>query len=214
MPRTFRLIFTRRGWQRAVSLLLCTALMLAMASAPHTGRASAGLPIAATPSGNLVCWHGPVTYTIDQGPLGSLSNTEAVALVNELFGVWKSVPTASLDVQQSGQLSQDVTASSYLSTYRNRADNAHPIIFDTDGSIIDAIYGNGAHQSILGFGAPAWTTSSVDSSIDGAISDADAVLNGAFIGGRPADTPQLSIEQFRQPLCMNLATFWASVTRS
>ena len=197
MPRTFRLMFTRRGWQRAASLLLCAALLLATASTPHTGRVSAGLPIAATPSGNLVCWRGPVTYTIDQGPLGSLSNTEAVALVNELFGVWKSVPTASLDVQQSGQLAQDVTASNYLSTYHNRDDQAHPIIFDSDGSIIDALYGNGAHQSILGFGAPTWATSSVDSSIDGAISDADAMLNGAFIGGRPADTPQLSIEQFK-----------------
>ncbi|HWQ35967.1 MAG TPA: pre-peptidase C-terminal domain-containing protein [Blastocatellia bacterium] len=197
MQRIFRLMFARRGLKRAVSALLCGALALMMAGVRHTGRVSAGLPIAATPSGNIVNWRGPVTYTIDQGPLGSLSNAEAVALVNELFGVWKHVPTVSLDLQQNGQLSQDVTAANYLSLYRNRSDQNHPIIFDTDGSIIDAIYGSGAHTSILGFGVPSWTTSSLDSSIDGAISDADAVLNGAFIGGRPADTPQLSIEQFK-----------------
>jgi uncharacterized protein (TIGR03437 family) len=207
MPRIIQLISARRGLRNALSALVCGALVLALAGVRSGGKVNAGLPIAATPSGNLVGWRGTVTYTPDQGALGSLSNAEAVALVNEIFGIWKSVPTASLDAQQNGQLSQDVTAANYLSFYRNRADGLHPIIFDHDGSIIDALYGNGAHQSIIGFGVPTWLTSSTDSSVDGGITDADAVLNGAFIGGRNDGTPQLSLDEFKATFVHELGHF-------
>lgn len=207
MQRMLRLTATRRGLRIVFSVVLCGALLLTLADMRRDNIVRAGLPIASTPSGNLVQWRGSITYTPDQGALGSLSNAQAVALISEIFGVWESVPTASLSVQQSGQLSQDVTAANYLSFYRNRNDGVHPIIFDSNGSIIDAIYGSGAHQNTLGFGVPSWTVSSFDSSIDGAISDADALLNGAFIGGRPDDTPQISLEQFKATFLHELGHF-------
>ena len=206
MKRMFRRLFVRRGWKNAVSVALCGVMLLALMSVSGTRRVNAGLPIATTPSGNFVRWHSTVTYTPDRGSLGSLSNDQAVALVSDIFGTWKNVPTASLNIQQDGLLSQDVTAANYLSFYRNRADGLHPVIFDSDGSIIDAIFGNGAHQNTLGFGVPYWTVSSTDQSIDGGITDADSVLNGAFIGGR-GDTVQIPLDQFKTTFVHELGHF-------
>ncbi|HZS06909.1 MAG TPA: pre-peptidase C-terminal domain-containing protein [Blastocatellia bacterium] len=206
MQKIFHEMSARHGLKSATCVVLCGVMALTLASVGGTRKVSAGLPIAATPSGNLVAWRGNITYTVDQGTLGSLSNAQAAALVSDIFNVWMSVPTASLSIQQSGQLSQDVTAANYLSFYRNSGDGINPIIFDADGSIIDAIYGNGAHQSILGFGVPSWSVSSVDQSVDGRVIAADAVLNGAFIGGR-SDTTQIPLEQFKATFVHELGHF-------
>ena len=37
-----------------------------------------------------------VIYRYDKGMLGKLTNEEAVALVESLFDIWESVPTASI----------------------------------------------------------------------------------------------------------------------
>ena len=210
MSGIFCHLFSSRNVKGLFSLSLCVVVMLAAASICNTDRVSAGQPIAATPSGNQIKWQGTITYTLDRGTLGSLSNAQAVALVNEIFGIWQNVPTASLSVQNMGQLNTDVTVSNYFNYLCNNnpacSDGSNPIVFDTDGSIIDAIYGNGAHSSILGFGTPRWSVSSQDPSVDGVITGADAILNGAFIGGR-SDTQQIPLERFKASFIHEIGHF-------
>jgi len=141
----------------------------------------AGTPQAVTPSGKEVAWRAgtPVTYHVDQGALGSLSNAQAVALVDELFSLWQNVPTASLSTQRAGVLPVDVTAANFASYRQNtNSDAYHPIIFDTDGTITDAVLGTGASNFVAGFAGPGWT---VGGAADGEIVDASAILNAKYL---------------------------------
>jgi uncharacterized protein (TIGR03437 family) len=162
------------GQMYCLRFVLCVVLL--------TGalQLEAGTPQAVTPSGKEVAWRAgaPITYHVDQGPLGSLSNAQAVALVDELFALWQNVPTASLTIQRAGTLPVDVTAANF-SSYRqnNNSDPYHPIIFDTDGTITDAVLGAGASNFIAGFGGPGWT---VGGPTDGEITDASAILNAKY----------------------------------
>lgn len=165
-----------------LALTLCTLLLVSLTQPP--APVQAGLPLVVTPSGRVVAWHSTITYHIDQGPLGALNNAEASALVQELFQRWQAVPSASLKIQMSGAMPLDVTAENYTG-YRNAVtDSYHPIIFDTDGSITDAILGQGASDFTAGFASPLWTISA-DAIADGKIIDATAVLNGKFLDGSP-----------------------------
>ncbi|MFN7927801.1 MAG: hypothetical protein U0Y68_07620 [Blastocatellia bacterium] len=141
----------------------------------------AGTALAITPSGNAVAWRAgtTVTYHVDQGPLGTLSNAQAVALVDELFGIWRNTSSANLSIQNAGTLPVDVTAANYTS-YRtnNNSDAYHPIIFDTDGTITDAVFGAGASDFTAGFSGPGWLVGGFN---DGEIVDASAVLNAKFL---------------------------------
>lgn len=168
--------------RRARRLLLAAALIIG--GAAQLAPARAGLPLAVTPSGRMIAWRSTITYHVDRGPLGALSNAQAVALVQELFQVWQDVPTASLSLQMAGMLPEDVTAANYA-TYRNvLTDSYHPIIFDTDGSITDALLGVGASNFTAGFAGPLWAMSP-DAIADGQILDATAILNGKFLDGSP-----------------------------
>jgi uncharacterized protein (TIGR03437 family) len=174
------------------SLLLCCALILASLSTGGVKEARAGLPIAVASNGAEVSWRSAITYTPDQGTLGSLSNAEAVALVQELFQTWQNVPTASLSIQQSGQLPVDVTAGNYAAYY-NTDSNVHPVIFDTDGSITDALFGSNARLFTLGFAGPNSFLAS-----DGEVLDAQAVLNGIFLDGVDnGSNPEVSLDTFK-----------------
>lgn len=163
--------------RKAVLLLLILLLGGLQSAVP----VQAGTPLAVTPSGNLVTWRAgtTITYHVDQGPLGTLNNAQAVALVDELFGIWRNVSSANLTIQNAGALPVDVTSSNYTS-YRtnNNSDAYHPIIFDTDGSITDAVFGAGASDFTAGFSGPGWMVGGFS---DGEIVDASAVLNAKFL---------------------------------
>lgn len=165
--------------QRAVCVLLLVALLLGCLK--FTQPVQAGTALAITPSGNAVTWRAgtTITYHVDQGSLGTLSNAQAVALVDELFGLWRNVSSASLSLQNAGALPVDVTSANYTS-YRtnNNADAYHPVIFDTDGTITDAVFGAGASDFTAGFSGPGWMVGGLS---DGEIVDASAVLNAKFL---------------------------------
>ena len=166
---------------KIVHLLLCVILVTGSLKFDHP--AQAGTPLAVTKNGKEVAWRTgtTITYNVDQGNLGTLNNTQAVALVDELFGIWQSVPSVSLTVQKGAQLPVDVTAAnhtSYRSYNSNNPDPYHAIIFDTDGSITDAVFGVGASDFTAGFAGPTWT---VGGATDGEILDASAVLNAKFL---------------------------------
>ncbi|HEX4945246.1 MAG TPA: matrixin family metalloprotease, partial [Blastocatellia bacterium] len=165
--------------RQAVCFLLSLALLASCLR--FDSPVQAGTALAITPSGKEVAWRAgtTVTYHVDQGSLGSLNNAQAVALVDELFGLWQNVPSANLTTQRAGSLPEDVTSANYLNYRRNNAADAyHPVIFDTDGSITDAVFGAGASDFTAGFSGPGWTIGGFN---DGEIVDASAVLNAKFL---------------------------------
>ena len=116
----------------------------------------------------------PVPYHPDQGDLGDFSNGQATTMVNTCFQTWQGVSTATITFQNEGQLPVDVTSTNYSSYLDDFSDGINPIIFDSDGSIIDAEYGAGASDSIIGFAGSAYNTST------GYYVEGLAVLNGKF----------------------------------
>jgi len=65
--------------------------------------------------GQPVIWPGgQVNYFVDQGPLGPLSNTQAVAMVDAAAAIWSEVPTAAVNLTDSGSLAEDVNGSNVV----------------------------------------------------------------------------------------------------
>ena len=116
----------------------------------------------------------PVPYHPDRGDLGDFSNGQATDMVNTCFETWQDVATATIIFQNGGQLPVDVDSTNYGPYLDNFSDGINPIIFDSDGSIIDAEYGAGASNNIIGFAGSAYNTST------GYYVEGLAVLNGKF----------------------------------
>lgn len=116
----------------------------------------------------------PLPYRTDQGPLGSFSSGEATSLVTASFNTWQNVSTATITFYNEGQLPDDVTSTNYGPYLDNFNDGINPVIFDSDGSIIDAEFGAGASDSIIGFAGSAYDTTT------GYYLEGLAVLNGKF----------------------------------
>jgi len=138
------------------------------------------IPSAVNPGGTLAA----IPYDVETGPLGTVSNASAKAKVAESFAKWSAPSTTTLVVTSTpGSLGVDVDANCpsptcYLNWYFVFGDGKNPIIFDTDGSIINAITGNpctfggqGGFQGTTSDGGLTWT-------IEGTV-----VLNGARLNG-------------------------------
>jgi hypothetical protein len=119
--------------------------------------------------GQPVHWaNGQVNYYVDQGPLnGFVTNQQAVAMVDAAAALWSAIPTTAVTLTDKGTLNEDVSGAnivvsgtnftvtneqtSQLGVLTAPADVApsatgYPlgIIFDADGSVIDAVFGAGA----------------------------------------------------------------------
>ena len=108
--------------------------------------------------GQPVHWSGGrVDYYVDQGPLNSaLSNQQATAMVDAAAALWSAVPTAAVALTDMGPLNEDVSGANIAASNGQITQPAditpaatnYPlaIIYDSDGSVIDAIFGSGASQ--------------------------------------------------------------------
>ncbi len=104
--------------------------------------------------GKAVVWpSGSVNYYLDQGALsGYVSNSAAAQLVAAAAQPWTQVSTANVSITNAGSLAEDVsgaTVSGSGSTVVLPADvesTAKPVavIFDADGSVLNAILGGNA----------------------------------------------------------------------
>ncbi len=110
--------------------------------------------------GQPVVWaNGQVAYSVDQGSLGALSHGQAAAMVDAAAAVWNSVPTAAVNLSDAGPLAEDVQGSNVAGSYALNGTSGFSspsdvtpsatttpvaVIFDTDGSVIDALEGVGA----------------------------------------------------------------------
>ncbi|MCP4715044.1 MAG: matrixin family metalloprotease, partial [Deltaproteobacteria bacterium] len=153
------------------------------------GGAWAGGPLV-TVNGRAVVYSEndfPVPYSTDRGSLGSLGNAEATQLVDECFQVWEDVQTSTIMFRNAGQLREDVRLFNYLSYLDDNYDGINPIVFDDDGSIIDAYFGSGQSSYVIGFAGSAYYDSGYSA---GYYIEGQAVLNGIF-------SDAFSYEQFK-----------------
>jgi len=169
---------TRTSKTRAPALLPLGAITLLVAAA-IASQARAGGPL------DLVN-HQPVVYAnggtnlrlnIDQGPLGARSNAQALSLVQNAINLWNNVSTSTMRLSLGAALATDYNKSNYSTVFSSFTDGINPVIFDTDGSITDAIFGVGAKSNVLGFAGSAYYTSG---SLAGKYAEGRAVLNGAL----------------------------------
>ena len=137
-------------------LLGLGALSLAAASAANAGGAL-GMCDPGTGAAPLkYAGAGSVVLNYDQGSLGTRTNAQAAALVDQSIALWTNVPTASVTLSRGAALPVDVTTANYATYFDVYDDNINPVIFDTDGSIIDQKFGVGQKSHILGFAGSAY----------------------------------------------------------
>jgi|CZKF01.1.fsa_nt_gi hypothetical protein len=145
--------------------------------------------------------NGQLNYYVDQGPLNaSVNNQQAKAMVDAAAALWSAIPTAGVTLTDKGALNEDVSGSNILVSGTNftvtneqtsqfgvliePADvtpsaTSYPlgILFDADGSIINALYGSGASSptSCQNNGVFVWID---NANPDATIAHAIILLNG------------------------------------
>ncbi len=111
-------------------------------------------------AGTPLTWsQGQVSYYTDQGNLSPiLPGPNADALVADAFSQWTSISTASVVASHSGQLAEDVSGSNVyvnpdgsitMPTDIMPSATGTPVgvVYDEDGSVTDALLGQGAGDS-------------------------------------------------------------------
>ncbi len=119
----------------------------------------------------------PITYKTDQGPMGSFTNTVATNLTINSFQTWQNVSTAQISFTNGGQLPVDVTSANYTTYIDNFTDGINPMIFDSDGSLVEAMLGSGSSNTVIGFAGSSYFTSGPN---EGKYAEGQAVMNGKF----------------------------------
>jgi hypothetical protein len=167
--------------------------LLAFVPALLAGRSWAAGPLFVNDAGDPLAWSDhPVPWNPDLGGLGVLDHAAVRQLVDDGFAVWSAVPTAAISFADAGALPVDVTAANVGLFLGVCNDGESPIVFDTDGSITDALFGAGASNSILGFAGPECGTFTPP-----VITEASAVLNGKFIDGiASGSNPEVTLDTF------------------
>ncbi len=152
-----RQIFLAQGTPFAAWFLLLASLvpLTAFAGGPRYVAGVTYFNPAA--KGQPIHWAaGQLTYFVDQGPLGPLSNSQATAMVDAAAAIWNTVPTAAVNLVDQGALAEDVSGSNVLAgqgVFLQPADitpgaatTPVAVIYDSDGSVLDALEGTGASQ--------------------------------------------------------------------
>ena len=136
-----------------------------------------------TVSGKAVRYQSNIiSYKLDRGPFGIYTSAQARSLADSSFKTWENVATSNVAFQHTAgdTLPVDVNGSNYLqyTTLTDfKYDGISPIIFDSDGSITEALFGTGSSSSVIGFAG------SGDSNNDGYYDEGESVMNGVFVDG-------------------------------
>lgn len=125
------------------SLLLFTSLiipMLAYAGGPR--HIDGNTPVRyANPN---------VVLNFDIGTLGARSNSVSNDLVLQGMAVWNNVTTATINLTQGNNLASDIDHTSYqdllfpvggTNSHPSVSDGLNPVVYDTDGRLIDDFFG-------------------------------------------------------------------------
>ena len=146
------------------------ALALAAAALAHAGG-----PLNSCNGGPLrYQGAGSVTLNYDGGgTLGGRTKAQADAIVTTAAALWTNVATASITLGRGPDLPEDVTLANYKTYYNNFTDNLSPVIYDTDGSIVDDLLGANQKNGVLGFAGSVFFTAPTCRYAEGR-----AVING------------------------------------
>jgi len=105
-----------------------------------------------------------IVLNFDNGDLGSLAKANADQLVNEALQIWNTVATSTVNLSQGADVPEDIDATNFsryipapFSADHNDDDGLNPIVYDSDGGIIDAFFGTGQgtgpDATVVGFAA-------------------------------------------------------------
>lgn len=133
-----------------------------------------------TPAGEVLKWGSrEIVYHVDPGGLGKYTNEFMRQLVIRAFNQWSDVVNSDLNLVYGGLLEEDITSTNYATVINNAYDGINPVIFDSDGTIVDSIieliFGKGASDYTLGFGTP------LTDPMTGEIVEAEIIINGKIL---------------------------------
>ncbi|HWX41003.1 MAG TPA: PPC domain-containing protein [Blastocatellia bacterium] len=162
--------------KRNLVRIVASAAVAVAALAFTFEKADAGGPLILSPNNSAVTWPrgvvqggplksqtvdqtGTVIYHVDSGPLGPMSNQDASAVVDRIFGLYNAIPTSTIRFRNGGPIldpatgaAVDVTGANYTKFLDpNNPTFQNPIIFDSDGSIVSAVFGQNQEDVVLGF---------------------------------------------------------------
>ena len=179
---------TRSTRRDSIVLLIASSclhslLVLCPASAPAAGTfiyAGTGEPI---------LWHkNPVTWNLDRGPLGEMTESAAAAMVRRAVHAWDDVPTTGLRLEEGSRLRKDYTWTDVNGEHKNNwtlfvedefYPTYNPVILDNDGLMTDFLLGSGARYDVIGFAAPFSSGSNIVYAI--------ALFNGRWLKAAAGD---------------------------
>jgi len=164
MPKLIDTLFFCSAPRYALSFTLGYALA-------YCTSAFAGGPfIIEGPTGvTPVTYQNPnITVHTDNDTLNSLDDLllDTNTVVEEAFALWNNINTSTINlVINPTQINEDININnfdSYLPTTNysefNADDNLNPIVYDNNGEIIDAFFGDGASDHTIGFAASIFTS--------------------------------------------------------
>ena len=158
---TNNMAFTARSFLLRLALAAAMVFCFVLLSRAGGPKCVAGTSyFDPTTTGQPLLWsQGLITYYTDQGDLSPiLLNASANDFVASAFSQWTSVPTAALAATSGGPLAEDVNGTNVTlnsdGTISMPADiqstaTGTPIgiVYDSDGSVTDALLGSGAGNS-------------------------------------------------------------------
>ena len=136
-------------------------VLAAIASLAVSLVAHAGGPLEIC-GGQGVKYPGSGTITLNYdggGSLGTRSKAQADNIVTNAVSLWTNVATSTVVLQRGADLPVDVTTANYSGYFNSFNDGLNPVIYDTDGSIVDLLLGQGAKSSVLGFAGSGYSGS-------------------------------------------------------
>jgi len=172
-------------YSRRSRLMRCSASrLLACLLCINTSALAGGPLVLLGPDGQTpVNYQNPnIVINVEGGNLGTLSNATADTLVTQAFALWNAVDSATVNLQlDQDPLRFDVNFENYQDYLPNLGtnvykddDNINPLIYDSNGEIIDAYLGAGQSDFTIGFAA-----SIINITVDDShFSEGYAVING------------------------------------
>jgi hypothetical protein len=157
----------------SIAIRLIASLLALAAASAHAGGP---LSVCNTPPNAPIKYAGTGTVNLsyDQGTLGTRSKAVADQIVTNAVALWTNVGTASVVIGHAvADLPVDVTVANYKTYYGITNDGINPVIYDTDGTIIDDLLGAGQSAHILGFAGSSYFLAPTCQFTEG-----QAVING------------------------------------
>jgi hypothetical protein len=181
---------------RAQLALVCILVAILLVLSPAIVQAGGPRAVAGTTyfnssvMGQPLYWTGgKINYYVDQGALSAtVSNQQAVAMVDAAAALWSAVPTAGVILTDKGSLAEDVNGSNTIPGSNNTfaapsdvtpSSTGFPVavVFDDDGSVLDTLFGTDTSDpaSCESNAVTVWTD---NINTDATIAHAIMILNG------------------------------------